>query len=168
MYNKQVCRMKGAKEMLEIIGDSRAVARAAIQLAMTATREEETELKASLTEKDIVGAASDFGGTFVDSMMKMIERAVVAAKREGVISAPRGGRSCWGSTRRGVPSQRESDGLFRRRQNRRRPLRRTCGGRGVLYRGLGAPQRGRRRHGTPGDLSLHKKRSTKGDNNAWC
>ena len=35
MYNKQVCRMKGAKEMLEIIGDSRAVARAAIQLAMT-------------------------------------------------------------------------------------------------------------------------------------
>ena len=87
MYNKQVCRMKGAKEMLEIIGDSRAVARAAIQLAMTATREEETELKASLTEKDIVGAASDFGGTFVDSMMKMIERAVVAAKREGVISA---------------------------------------------------------------------------------
>ena len=67
--------------MLEIIGDSRAVARAAIQLAMTATREEETELKASLTEKDIVGAASDFGGTFVDSMMKMIERAVVAAKR---------------------------------------------------------------------------------------
>ena len=41
--------------MLEIIGDSRAVARAAIQLAMTATREEETELKASLTEKDIVG-----------------------------------------------------------------------------------------------------------------
>ena len=61
--------------MLEIIGDSRAVARAAIQLAMTATREEETELKASLTEKDIVGAASDFGGT-----------SVVAAKREGVIS----------------------------------------------------------------------------------
>ncbi len=52
MYNKQVCRMKGAKEMLEIIGDSRAVARAAIQLAMTATREEETELKASLTEDD--------------------------------------------------------------------------------------------------------------------
>lgn len=51
MYNKQVCRMKGAKEMLEIIGDSRAVARAAIQLAMTATREEETELKASLTER---------------------------------------------------------------------------------------------------------------------
>ena len=72
--------------MLEIIGDSRAVARAAIQLAMTATREEETELKASLTEKDIVGAASDFGGTFVDSMMKMIERAVVAAKREGLIA----------------------------------------------------------------------------------
>lgn len=84
--------------MLEIIGDSRAVARAAIQLAMTATREEETELKASLTEKDIVGAASDFGGTFVDSMMKMIERAVVAAKREGVISDTHReeGSSCWG------------------------------------------------------------------------
>ena len=148
--------------MLEIIGDSRAVARAAIQLAMTATREEETELKASLTEKDIVGAASDFGGTFVDSMMKMIERAVVAAKREGVISDTHREEGAVAG-----PSQRESDGLFRRRQNRRRPLRRACGGRGVLYRGLSASQRGRRRHGTPGDLSLHK-RSTKGDINAWC
>lgn len=71
--------------MQETIGDSRAVARAAIMLAMTATREEEMELKATLGEKGIIGAASDFGGSFVESQMKMIERAVVAALREGVI-----------------------------------------------------------------------------------
>lgn len=72
--------------MIDTTGSSRAAATAAIQLAMTTTREEEAALKAQLAEKKIVGAASDFGGSFVDNMMKMIERAVVAAKREGVIS----------------------------------------------------------------------------------
>ncbi len=72
--------------MIDTTGSSRAAATAAIQLAMTTTREEEAALKAQLAEKKIAGAASDFGGSFVDNMMKMIERAVVAAKREGVIS----------------------------------------------------------------------------------
>lgn len=67
------------------IGDSREVARAAVSLAMTATREEEAALKQSLAEKGISGAASDYGGEFLASVMKIIERAVVAAKREGVI-----------------------------------------------------------------------------------
>ena len=64
---------------------SREVARAAIMLAMTASREEETTMRASLNESGIVSAAADFGGEFVSSVMKIVERAVVAAKREGVI-----------------------------------------------------------------------------------
>ena len=67
------------------VGDSREVARAAVMLAMTATREEETTLKAALQERGIRGAAVDYGGEFVSSVMKIIERSVVAAKRERVI-----------------------------------------------------------------------------------
>ena len=71
--------------MDKIIGDSREVARAAIMLAMTATREEEAELKAGLPARGIRGAAVDYGGEFIASVMKIIERSVVAAKREQVI-----------------------------------------------------------------------------------
>lgn len=70
---------------MEGVGDSREVARAAIQLAMSATREEEAAWKAALAELGIRGAAVDYGGEFVASVMRIIERSVVAAKREGVI-----------------------------------------------------------------------------------
>lgn len=65
--------------------DSRDVARAAITLAMTVSREEETAQKRMLSGHGIRTAASDFGGDFVASVMKIIERAVVVAKREGLI-----------------------------------------------------------------------------------
>lgn len=68
-----------------MLPDSREVARAAIRLAMTASREEETETRAQLLSAEIRSAASDFGGDFSQSVMKMIERAVTIAKREGVI-----------------------------------------------------------------------------------
>ncbi len=71
--------------MTRTIGDSRDVARAAISLAMTASREEETAMKQSLGARGISGAASDYGGEYASSVMRIIERAVVAAKREGVI-----------------------------------------------------------------------------------
>lgn len=71
--------------MKDNIGDSRVVARAALSLAMTTDREEENAMKRSLLDKDVRGAASDFGGDFVTSVIRVIERAVVAAKREGVI-----------------------------------------------------------------------------------
>ncbi len=71
--------------MMKQVGDSRDVARAAVSLAMTTTRDEETAMKRTLTEKGITGAASDYGGEFMPSVMRIIERAVVAAKREGVI-----------------------------------------------------------------------------------
>lgn len=65
--------------------DSRDVARAAITLAMTVSREEETAKKQMLSGQGIRTAASDFGGDFVASVVKIIERAVVVAKREGLI-----------------------------------------------------------------------------------
>ncbi len=71
--------------MSKAMGDSRSVARAAIHLAMTASREEETSAKAALAAQGFATAAVDFGGEFVPSIMKMVERAVVAAKREGLI-----------------------------------------------------------------------------------
>ena len=72
--------------MNDKVGDSRSVARAALSLAMTASREEETSMRKTLQEQGIRGAASDYGGDFVSSVLRIIERAVVAAKREGVIS----------------------------------------------------------------------------------
>ena len=71
--------------MPERLPDSRDVARAAITLAMTTTREEESTQKQRLAQQGIRSAASDFGGDFVSSVMKIIERAVVIAKREGII-----------------------------------------------------------------------------------
>lgn len=77
--------MKGGWPVMDGIGDSRDVARAALSLAMTTDREEEAALKKSLAARGIRGAASDYGGDFVSSVIRIIERAVVAAKREGVI-----------------------------------------------------------------------------------
>lgn len=64
---------------------TREVARAAIMLAMSRSREEETALKAAFAKADIHAAAADYGGDFLSSMMKIVERAVVVAKREGII-----------------------------------------------------------------------------------
>lgn len=71
--------------MNEMIGDSREIARCALTIAMTSTREEENAMKNAFLAKGIKCAASNYGGDFVSSMMKIIERAVVAAKREGLI-----------------------------------------------------------------------------------
>ncbi len=64
---------------------SREVARAAIKMALTDSREQEKELKASYLKTGIKTAAVDHGGDFIASVNKIIERSVVAAKREGVI-----------------------------------------------------------------------------------
>lgn len=68
-----------------MIPDSRDAALAALKLAMTTGREEESAQKQLLAEQGVRAAASDFGGDFVASVMKIIERAAVVAKREGVI-----------------------------------------------------------------------------------
>lgn len=64
---------------------SKEVSKAAIKLAMTNDREEENALKKDLEKSGILCAAIDFGGEFSNSVTKIIERAVVASKREGVI-----------------------------------------------------------------------------------
>jgi len=66
---------------------SKAVARCALQMAMTDSREEEQSVKDIMEKQGIHCAASDFGGEFVSSIMKMVERAVIAAKRENLIGS---------------------------------------------------------------------------------
>lgn len=66
---------------------SRAVCKAAVRMAMSDTRAEETEIKKELAEQGICAAAVDFGSDFKSAVPKMLERAVVAAKREGVIGS---------------------------------------------------------------------------------
>ena len=73
------------RRMMKSTNDSRDVARAAVSLAMTETREDEIRMKRTLQERGVIGAASDFGGDFNASVMKLIERAVVTAKREGLV-----------------------------------------------------------------------------------
>lgn len=65
--------------------DSRDVGRAAIRLAISETREEETELKERLRQRGIRSVAVDFGGEFGGSIARAVERILVASKREGVI-----------------------------------------------------------------------------------
>jgi len=63
---------------------SRDVARFAIQMAMTEGRELEKEYKNALPD-GVYAAAVDYGGEYIASVTRIIERAVVAAKRESVI-----------------------------------------------------------------------------------
>jgi hypothetical protein len=64
---------------------SKKVASAAIKMALSESRDEEKVLKRIFLEEKIHTAAVDYGGEFLSSVSKVIERAVVAAKREGVI-----------------------------------------------------------------------------------
>ena len=70
---------------------SRDVARAAIELSMTQSRDEEQRWRQTLREQGVIGAAADFGGDFLTGIVRIVERAVVAAKREqgGVAGAAR-------------------------------------------------------------------------------
>jgi len=65
---------------------SRDIASAAIRMALTQDRLEEKQLQAEYARKGIFTAAADYGGEVISSVMKIIERAVVSSKREGVIN----------------------------------------------------------------------------------
>ncbi|NMB40427.1 MAG: hut operon positive regulator HutP [Firmicutes bacterium] len=65
--------------------ESLIVARAALSLAMSPTREAEKELKEDYLHQGIKGTAVDFGGEFITIMQKVLERAAVASKREEII-----------------------------------------------------------------------------------
>lgn len=64
---------------------SKEIAGAAIKIAITSDRSEEKALQAEYLKMSIHTAAVDYGGEFITSVMKIVERAVVSAKREGVI-----------------------------------------------------------------------------------
>ena len=64
---------------------SKEIARAAIMMSMTQSREEERRCREELLASDILSAAVDCGGDYISSVNKFIERAIVAAKREGVV-----------------------------------------------------------------------------------
>jgi hypothetical protein len=80
--------MKGvlnvAMENIEKYG-SKEIAVAAIKIALTSDRREEKLLQQEMSKYGISTAAADYGGEFINSVMKIVERAVVSSKREGVI-----------------------------------------------------------------------------------
>lgn len=79
------------KEILQlssnIFPESKITASAAIKLSLTTERTEEKLLIEQFKEMGIRTVAVDFGGEFISSVAKIIERAVVSAKRENVIEA---------------------------------------------------------------------------------
>lgn len=71
------------KEALDL--NSKSVARAALYMALSDGREEEQLLKERFVSEGLTVAAVNYGGQAMASVTKVVERAVVAAKREGVI-----------------------------------------------------------------------------------
>lgn len=61
------------------------VGRAALKIAVTASRDEENMVKQQLAGDSIRATAVDFGGEFISSIVKIVERAVVAAQRQGIV-----------------------------------------------------------------------------------
>lgn len=55
-------------------------------MALSENRQEENELKALYAKEDIKTVAIDFGSNFESAVPKILERAVVASKREGLIN----------------------------------------------------------------------------------
>ena len=66
---------------------SKEVAASAIKAALTKDREDEASFKEQCSKEGISCCAIDFGGEFISSVNKIVERSVVAAKREGLISS---------------------------------------------------------------------------------
>ena len=63
------------------------IGRAALAMAISTDRQEEQALRQQLQGRGIQAVAVDFGGEYLSSVKKMIERAVVAAQRQGLIEA---------------------------------------------------------------------------------
>ena len=60
------------------------VAKCSVQMAIS-TREQEVVLIKELKEEGVIAAAVDIGGNLISSVPKIIERALVATKRSGII-----------------------------------------------------------------------------------
>ena len=57
-----------------------------MRIALTSDRAEEKQLQAEFAQGGIYTAAVDYGGEFINSVMKIVERAVVSSKRERLIN----------------------------------------------------------------------------------
>lgn len=64
--------------------DSIDVAKASVQMAIS-SREDEKALEESFMKKGIITVAVDIGGNLINSIPKIVERALVASKRCGLI-----------------------------------------------------------------------------------
>lgn len=64
---------------------SKDVAKAAVRMALSSSREDEKMLKSRYATKGLRVAAVDFGGEFLTSVMRIVECCVVASKREDII-----------------------------------------------------------------------------------
>lgn len=62
------------------------IGRAALRMALTGSRAEEQQLKEQLQARGVRCTAVDFGGEFIPSVVKIVERAVVAAQRQGLVT----------------------------------------------------------------------------------
>lgn len=65
---------------------SKFVCKAAINMALSDDRNEENSLKKHYSSYGIKAVAIDFGSDFNGAVQKILERSVVASKREGLIS----------------------------------------------------------------------------------
>lgn len=68
---------------------SKKIARVALRIALTETREEEAQEKKKNAANGVKSAAVDFGGEYLSSINKIVEHAIVAGKREGIIGDTR-------------------------------------------------------------------------------
>jgi hypothetical protein len=64
---------------------SRKIASAAIKMALSESRDEENQIKQDNSVHGIRSVAVDVGGEYITSIKKIVERAIVSAKRENVI-----------------------------------------------------------------------------------
>ena len=63
------------------------VGRAALKIAITSNRSEEQLVKEELALQGVRSTAVDFGGEFIQSIVKIVERAVVASQRQGIVTS---------------------------------------------------------------------------------
>ncbi|BAE84055.1 HutP [Desulfitobacterium hafniense DP7] len=76
--------------MNRMVAESKKIAMAAMRMAMAESREEEVHLKDGFGRHGIRTVAVDYGGEYLTAIKKIVERAIVAAKREGVIQETHG------------------------------------------------------------------------------
>jgi hypothetical protein len=77
---------EGSNEHTGRLFGSKEIASAAVRIALTSDRAEEKQLQAEFAQEGIYTAAVDYGGEFINSVMKIVERAVVSSKRERLIN----------------------------------------------------------------------------------